>query len=108
VIVTLSQQKVGLVHRYHLSNKNDVICMQSFKKKLHTFARSRVMISYFISSDIPGDLLLDIGRFIGRYFKYRPFLLQTIWRMIFSYRIGNRQKRRYRTISRPIFKTGIM
>jgi len=52
-----------------------------------------------------------IGRLIGRYrVTYRPifadisnighFLLQTIWRTIFSYRIGSRQKRRYRTISR--------
>jgi len=41
--------------------------------------------------------------------NFSRFLLQTIWRTIFPYRIGNRQKKRYRPISRPtrpIFKTG--
>jgi len=52
--------------------------------------------------NISGDLSADISN-IGR------FLLQTIWRTIFSYCIGSRQKRRYRTISRLtrlIFKRG--
>jgi len=52
---------------------------------------------------ISGDLSADISN-IGR------FLLQMIWRTIFSYRIGSRQKRRYQMISRStrtIFKTGI-
>jgi len=51
---------------------------------------------------ISGNLSGDISN-ISR------FLLQTIWRTIFPYRIDSRQKRRYRTISRPyrpIFKTG--
>ena len=50
---------------------------------------------------ISGNLSADISN-IGR------FLLQTIWRTISPYRIGSRQKKRYRTISRPIFKTGVM
>jgi len=44
---------------------------------------------------ISGNLSADISN-IGR------FLLQTIWQMISSYRIGSRQNRRYRTISRPL------
>jgi len=39
-----------------------------------------------------GDLSTDISN-IG------PFLLQMIWRTIFPYRIGNRQKRRSADIS---------
>jgi len=50
-----------------------------------------------ICRPISGDLSADISN-IGR------FLLQTI----FSYRIGSRQKRRYQTISRPRFKTGLL
>jgi len=56
------------------------------------------VIYRLISGDLSADIL-NIGR----------LLLQTLWRTIFPYRIGSRQKRLYRTISRmtrPIFKTG--
>ena len=53
-----------------------------------------------IYQPISRDLSADISN-IGR------FLLQTIWQTISPYCIGSRQKKRYRLISRPIFKTGV-
>ena len=60
------------------------------------------MIYRVIYRQISGDLSADI-------LNIDHFLLQMILRTIFTYRIGNMQKKRNRTISRPtrpIFKTG--
>jgi len=66
------------------SKKTIYICTQSCKRPISGdfIGRYRATLSADIS---------NIGR----------FLLQTTWRTIFPYRIGSRQKRRYRTISRP-------
>jgi len=66
-------------------------------KKQCTFAHSRAIKKLFHIGQY-------IGRFIGQYWVIcwlifqipAVFLLQMIWRTIFPYRIGSRQKRRYR------------
>ena len=50
---------------------------KTIKNNVHLHAIVQ-KISYFISGDTSSDLSANIGRFIGRYFKYRRFLLQTI------------------------------
>ena len=47
--------------------------MHAKSKKQYTFARNCAINKLFHIRDISGDLSLDIGLFIDRYFKYRPF-----------------------------------